>query len=161
VGVQVTAEPSGRGTGPGRIRDVLGQLLGPQGFTLSVAGVFATLLGRWPDAGPFAIWSFVCGAGVGYALLVFASGLHRRGKGAVLDVARYQFVNVVPLAVVPAVGLCTWWIPNAVLAFALAGLLVCAGYVIGLTLSLHLLRPRRSQARSSPSRAELGSEANW
>jgi hypothetical protein len=90
----------------------------------------------------------VCGAGIGYALLVVVSGLHHHDGGAGLDVTRYQFVNLVPLAVVPAVALCTWWIPDAVLAFAVAGLLACAGYVIGLAASLHLLRPRRSRARS-------------
>ena len=105
------------------------QLAVPQGFSLSTTGVFAILLEHRPHPGPAAIWLFVVGAGLGFAIVVRASGAHRSGR-ALQPASGYQLFNFSPVAVVPAVSLIVWWIPLVPVAYALAGLSGSCGYLL-------------------------------
>jgi hypothetical protein len=105
------------------------QLAVPQGFSLSTTGVFAILLEHRPHPGPAAIWLFVAGAGVGFAIVVRASSAHRSGA-ALQPASGYQLFNFSPVAVVPAVSLIVWWKPLVPVAYALGGLSTSCGYLL-------------------------------
>jgi hypothetical protein len=115
------------------------QLAVPQGFTLSTTGVFAILLEHRPHPGPAAIWLFVVGAALGFAIVVSASGAHRSG-GAIQSASGYQLFNLSPVAVVPAVSLIVWWIPLAPVAYPLGGLSASSGYLLAVSSILHATR---------------------
>jgi hypothetical protein len=53
------------------------QVVIPQGFTLSMTGVFAILPEHRPDPGPTGIWLFVVGSSIGYALVAATCRPHR------------------------------------------------------------------------------------
>lgn len=86
------------------------QLVVPQGFSLSVTGVFAILLGHRPHPGSAAIWLFIVGAALGFSIVVRASGAHRSGS-ALQPASGYQLFSLSPVVIVPAVSLIVWWIP--------------------------------------------------
>ena len=115
------------------------QLAVPQGFTLSTTGVFAILLEHRPHPGPAAIWLFIVGATLGFAIVIRASGAHRSG-GAIQPASGYQLFNLSPVAVVPAVTLIVWWIPLAPVAYALGGLSASSGYLLAVSSLLHAAR---------------------
>jgi hypothetical protein len=68
------------------------QLAVPQGFSLSTTGVFAILLEHRPHPGSAAIWLFIVGAALGFAIVVRASGAHRSGS-ALQPASGYQLFN--------------------------------------------------------------------
>ena len=126
------------------VRDIARHMVIPQGFTLSVGGTIATLVGERADTRPLAIWLFVTGAGVGYGLIGIASGAHRRTvPSATLTINGLRLLNavplVVPILVVPVATSIANQIPYTPVAFACAGFLAVAGYIGGLSLFLSLL----------------------
>jgi hypothetical protein len=119
---------------PGVVR----QLAVPQGFSLSMTGVFAILLEHRPHPGSAAIWLFIVGAALGFAIVVRVSGAHRSGS-ALQPASGYQLFNVSPLAVVPAVSLIVWWIPLGPVAYALGGLFTSSGYLLAVASMFHAI----------------------
>lgn len=115
------------------------QLVVPQGFTLSMTGVFAILLEHRPHPGPAAIWLFIAGAALGFSIVVRASGAHR-ASDALQPASGYQLFNLSPVAVVPAVSLIVWWIPFGPVAYALGGLSTSCGYLVAVASIFHAIR---------------------
>lgn len=109
-------------------RGAVQMLVGPQGFTLSVGGTLAVLIGRRGYPGVVGIWPFVIAAGVGFAVAARATAAdsHDEGGGRIVGPSVYNFTPVVIVPVVPTVAA---WLPNDDLAFALAGALVTSSYV--------------------------------
>jgi len=119
--------------------NVARQLVVPQGFTLSITGVFAILLEHRPHPGPAAIWLFVAGAALGFSIVVRASGA-QRSDSAIQPASGYQLFNLSPVAVVPAVSLIVWWIPLRPVAYALGGLAASSGYLLAVASLFHTIR---------------------
>lgn len=117
------------------------QLVVPQGFTLSISGVFGILLEHHPGPGAVAIWLFVVGAAVGNAGVAWASKAHRSST-AIPSAHGYQLFNLSPIVVVPLVSLVQWWIRVAILAYLLAGLAVGVGYPLAVSALFQVTRPR-------------------
>ena len=115
------------------------QLVVPQGFTLSTAGVLATLLEHRPHPGPAAIWLFIAGAAVGFAIVVRASDAHRSGS-ALQPAFGYQLFNLSSVVIVPVVSLIVWWIPLIPVAYALGGLSTSSGYLVAVSSFFHAIR---------------------
>jgi hypothetical protein len=115
------------------------QLVVPQGFTLSSTGVFAILLEHRPHPGPAAIWLFVTGAALGFAILIHASDAHRSAS-ALRPAFGYELFNLVSVVVVPLVSLIVWWIPLAPVAYALGGLSTSSGYLLAVSSFFHVIR---------------------
>ncbi|MGE3286189.1 MAG: hypothetical protein AB7J32_08810 [Pseudonocardia sp.] len=109
-----------------------GLLLGvPQGFTLSVAGTLAAVVGQRGMPGPWPAWLFVTGAGLGFCAVLLAVGAHHepavRPVGGLRGGAVY---NLLPVAVVPAAVLGTAWIAAAAVAFFAAGAIAVVSYLV-------------------------------
>jgi hypothetical protein len=145
-------------TAAAAVREIARHMVIPQGFTLSVAGTIATLVGERTDTRALTIWLFVTGAGVGYGLVGIAGGAHRRTvPSATLTINEHRLLNpvpiLVPILVVPVATSIANQIPYTPVAFACAGFLAVAGYIGGLSLFLSLFssasillrRPRRSR----------------
>jgi hypothetical protein len=115
------------------------QLVVPQGFSLSVTGVFAILLEHRPHPGSAAIWLFVVGAALGFSIVVRASGAHRSGS-ALQPASGYQLFNLSPVVIVPAVSLIVWWIPLVPVAYALSGLSTSCGYLLAVASIFQAIR---------------------
>ena len=115
------------------------QLVVPQGFALSTAGVFAILLEHRPHPGPVTIWLFIAGAALGFSIMVRASGAHRSGS-TLQPASGYQLFNLTPIAVVPAVSLIVWWIPLGPVAYACGGLSASSGYLLAVASLFHAIR---------------------
>lgn len=115
------------------------QLVVPQGFTLSTAGVLAILLEHRPHPGPAAIWLFVTGAAVGFAIVVRASDAHRSAS-ALQPAFGYQLFNLSAAVIVPVVSLIVWWIPLIPIAYALGGLSTSSGYLLAVSFFFHAIR---------------------
>lgn len=118
---------------PGSLRDIARHMVVPQGFTLSIAGTIATLVGRRHDTAPLTVWLFIVGAGVGYVLVSLVSGSHRGAASpGSLSIEGVRVLNLVPVVVVP---LATWTadlIPYTPAAFACGGFVAVAAYFVGL-----------------------------
>ena len=106
---------------------------------MSTTAVFAILLEHRPHPGPAAIWLFVVGAAVGFAIVVRASGAHRSAN-TIPRASGYQLFNLSPVAVVPAVSLIVWWIPVLPVAWALGGLSASSGYLLAVASVFHAIR---------------------
>lgn len=115
------------------------QLVVPQGYSLSMTGVFAILLEHRPHPGPTAIWLFIVGATLGFSIVVRASGAHRSSSALQLA-SGYQLFNLSSVAVVPAVSLIVWWIPLGPVAYALGGLSTSSGYLLAVASIFHAIR---------------------
>ena len=61
----------------GAIRGITHMLVVPQGFALSMTGVFAITAGHRGFPGPTAIWLFVTGAGAAFCGVSLVSGAFR------------------------------------------------------------------------------------
>lgn len=53
------------------VRGLTHMLVVPQGFTLSVTGVFAIMVGHRGFPGPVVIWLFILGSGLGFCGVAF------------------------------------------------------------------------------------------
>jgi Na+/H+ antiporter NhaC len=115
------------------------QLAVPQGFTLSTTGVFAILLEYRPHPGPIAIWLFVTGAALGFAIIVRASNAHRSAT-ALRPASGYQLFNLSPVVIVPVASVLAWWIPPVPAAYALGGLSTSSGYLLAVSLFFRAIR---------------------
>lgn len=109
-----------------------GLLLGaPQGFTLSVAGTLAAVVGQRGMPGPWPAWLFVTGAGLGYCAVLLAAGAHHeRAARPTRGLRGGAVFNLLPVVVVPAAVLGTAWIAAATVAFFLAGAIAVTSYVV-------------------------------
>ncbi|MGD9526488.1 hypothetical protein [Pseudonocardia sp.] len=109
-----------------------GLLLGaPQGFTLSVAGTLAAVVGQRGMPGPWAAWLFVTGAGLGFCALLLAVGAHHeRAVHPPGGLRGGAVFNLLPVAVVPAAVLGTTWIATGAVAFFVAGAIAVIGYLV-------------------------------
>jgi hypothetical protein len=121
------------------------QLVVPQGFSLSMTGVFAILLEHRPRPGSAAIWLFIVGAVLGFAIVVRVSGAHRSGS-ALQPASGYQLFNLSPVVLVPAVSLIVWWIPFVPVAYALGGLSTSCGYLLAVASIFHAAELIRTRA---------------
>lgn len=93
-------------------RGLVHMLVVPQGFTLSVTGVFAIMVGHRGFPPPLVIWLFVVGAGLGFCGITLASQAHREASGRPVIIVGAAAMNLLPAAVVPAACGASWWIGN-------------------------------------------------
>jgi hypothetical protein len=117
------------------VRGVTHMIMGPQGFTLSVAGVFVILVGQCGYPGLLGVWLFVFGAGLAFSVLVIASGAHRESSPRPVRVVGLGLLNLAPSIVVPAAGSLSCCIPHRQLAFLIAGFTAVALYTLVLSAS--------------------------
>ena len=111
------------------VRRVAQMLVVPHGFTLCVAGTLSICVGERGYPGVLAIWLFVTGAGLAFAVTLFATAGHRdppTPESATMGAAVF---NITPAAVVPAVWAATHWIDDDRLALLTAGVLTVALYL--------------------------------
>jgi hypothetical protein len=118
------------------LRLVSQTLVVPQGFTLSIAGTLATLVGERGYPGAFGIWLFVLAAGLAFCWVVGGAGLHRDPEARPDPITGRATFNLAPAAVVP----CVYWLQKAVgndrLAFLLSGFVAVALYLVVLAASV-------------------------
>ncbi len=105
-------------------------LVVPQGFTLSVTGVFAITLGHLGYPGPAGIWLFVAGAAAGFCGVTLASGAHREVSNRAVSITGPALLNLLPILVIPTACGATWWVSSDSVAFLAAGICAAALYVI-------------------------------
>lgn len=127
----------------GAVRGITHMLVVPQGFTLSVAGVFAITAGHRGYPGPTAIWLFVTGAAAGFCGVMLASGAHRETSNRPVSITGLALANLLPAVVVPAACCASWWIGNKPASFLIAGTATSVLYLAGLAAFLWTLHSRR------------------
>jgi hypothetical protein len=88
----------------GGIRGITQMLVVPQGFTLSVTGVFAVTIGHRGFPGPAGIWLFVTGAGAAFCGVGLVSGAFRETSNRPVSITGLALANLLPAAVVPALA---------------------------------------------------------
>lgn len=107
-------------------------LVVPQGFTLSVAGVLALMIGHQGFPGLLAIWLFIAGASIGFCAITLASGAHTETSNRHVSIVGMALMNLLPVLVVPAACSASWWVGNKSTAFLIAGFCSTVLYVGGL-----------------------------
>lgn len=105
-------------------------LVVPQGFSLSVAGVFVILVGERGYPGPMATWMFLVGASSAFSAIAVISGAQRRAVDQPLSLAGISTLNLAPVAVVPLAAWLARGIGNPRLAFLVGGFLAVTMYVL-------------------------------
>lgn len=105
-------------------------LVVPQGFSLSVAGVFVILVGEKGYPGPTATWMFLVGATSAFSAIAVISGAQRRAVEQKLSLAGMSTLNLAPVAVVPLAAWLARGIGNPPLAFLTGGFLAVTMYVL-------------------------------
>jgi hypothetical protein len=102
----------------------------PQGFTLSVSGVCVALIGQRSYPGLLAVWLFVLGAGLSFAVCAFTTGAHRDDGHGNISSASAAVFNLAPVVVVPlSVGVVRF-IDNRAFAFFVSGVAVVGLYIV-------------------------------
>ena len=96
-------------TWPASVRGITHMLVVPQGFTLSVAGVLALMIGHRGFPGLLAIWLFIAGASIGFCGITLASGAHTEVSNRHVSIAGMALMNLLPILVVPAACSASWW----------------------------------------------------
>lgn len=114
------------------VRRVAQMLVIPHGFTLCVAGTLAICVGERGFPGVLAIWLFVAGAGMTFAVTLFATAGHREAPTSESATMGAAVFNLTPAFVVPAVWGATHWIDNDRVALLIAGGFTVAFYLGGL-----------------------------
>jgi hypothetical protein len=127
----------------GAIRGITHMLVVPQGFTLSVTGVFAITIGHRGFPGPAAIWLFVTGTGAAFCGVGLVSGAFRETSNRPVSITGLALANLLPAAVVPAACCASWWIGNRAASFLTAGAAASVFYLAGLASFLVTLHSRR------------------
>jgi hypothetical protein len=127
----------------GTIRGITHMLVVPQGFTLSVTGVFAITAGHRGFPGSVAIWLFVTGAGAAFCGIGLVSGAFRETSNRPVSVTGPALANLLPAAVVPAACGASWWIGSRAASFLTAGVAASAFYLAGLAAFLIMMHSRR------------------
>jgi hypothetical protein len=107
-------------------------LVVPQGFSLSVTGVYAITVGHRGFPGPVAIWLFIVGSGLGFCCVTWASGAHRETSTQPVSIGGMAMMNLLPTAVVPAACSASWWISGKPACFFVAGACASVFYLAGL-----------------------------
>ncbi len=102
----------------------------PQGFTLSVAGTVAIMIGHRGFPGPLAVWLFVVGAAGAFSAIAVVVGAHLEPSNNPVTVVGLALLNVTPVVIVPLACLIAWWIPGDAAAFAVAGAATSGLYVV-------------------------------
>jgi hypothetical protein len=125
------------------IRGISHMLVVPQGFSLSVTGVFAITLGHRGFPGPAVIWLFMVGAGFGFCCLTLASGAHRETSSQPVSIVGMAMTNLLPAVVVPAACTASWWIGDKPACFLIAGACACVFYLAGLAAFIVILHADR------------------
>jgi hypothetical protein len=128
--------------GPGRVavRGITHMLVVPQGFSLSVTGVFAITVGHRGFSAPVAIWLFIVGAGLGFCCVTWASGAHRETSIRPVSIVGLAMMNLLPAVVVPAACGASWWISDKLAGFLVAGACASVFYLAGLAGFLVILQ---------------------
>ena len=111
------------------VRRVAQMLVIPHGFTLCVAGTLAICVGERGYPGVLAIWLFVAGAGLTFAVTLFMTAGHREPPTPESATMGAAVFIVTPAGVVPAVWAATNWIHEDRLALLTAGVLTVAFYL--------------------------------
>ncbi|HJY98062.1 MAG TPA: hypothetical protein VJ371_24205 [Streptosporangiaceae bacterium] len=145
----------------GAVRGIAQMLVVPQGFSLSVTGVFAITAGHRGFPGPTAIWLFVIGAGAGFCGVMLASGAHRETSNRPVSITGLALANLLPAAVVPAACCASWWIGNKPASFLTAGAAASVLYLTGLAtflVTLHSGRDAIGPDASADTRLQLTEE---
>ena len=114
-------------------------LVVPQGYSLSVTGVFAITVGHRGFSGPVAIWLFIVGAGLGFSCVTWASGAHRERTNRGASIVGLAMTNLLPAVVVPAACGVSWWISDKPACFLVAGACASVFYLAGLAAFLVVL----------------------
>lgn len=137
-------------TTPALMGHIVGHIMAPQGFTLSVAGTLATMICQRGDITPFAIWLFVVAAGCAYGLITLTNraGAEPAPRNPVEGA---RIVNLTPVVVVPITTWSAGLIHYTPAAFACAGFVAVAVYVEVLS---NLLRLTYRVGRASPDKAK-------
>jgi hypothetical protein len=140
------------GTWQVAVRGISHMLVVPQGFSLSVTGVFAITLGHRGFPGPVVIWLFTVGAGLGFCCVTLASGAHRETSSRPASIVGMAVANLLPVVVVPAACSISWWIGDKAACFLAAGAGVSVFYLTGLAAFI-VIMPANRGVRLSSARA--------
>ncbi len=128
------------------VRGITHMLVVPQGFSLSVTGVFAITVGHRGFPGPVAIWLFIVGAGLGFCSVTWASGAHRETSTRPVSIVGMAMMNLLPVAMVPAACGASWWISDKPACFLVAGVCASGFYLVGLAAFIVILQASRDPA---------------
>ena len=118
----------------------------PQGFTLSVSGVSAALIGQRGYPGPLAVWLFVLGAELSLAVCAVTTGAHRNDGHGNTSSASAAVFNLAPVVVVPLIVGAVRFIDNRAFAFFVSGVGVAGLYIV-VAAAFSLCVQRMSRAR--------------
>lgn len=108
----------------------IGQLSVPYGFTMTVAGSLAVLIGRRGYPGFLGVWLFVVGGSLAYCILAVVSRAHIGAGPAPAPRRRRAVVNLAPVVALPVDDVAVRWVENDHLAFGLAGWVAVLAYVL-------------------------------
>ncbi len=114
------------------VRGITHMLVVPQGFCLSMTGVFAITVGHRGYPGPVVVWLFVVGAGIGFCGVTLASGANREKSSRPVSIVGMAMINLLPAVVVPAACGMSWWISDRPACFLVAGACASVFYLAGL-----------------------------
>jgi hypothetical protein len=120
-------------------------LVVPQGYSLSVTGVFAITVGHRGFPGPVVIWLFIVGGGLGFCCVAWASGAHRETSARPVSIAGMAMMNLLPAVVVPAACGASWWISDKAACFLVAGACASVFYLAGLPAFIVILQASREK----------------
>jgi hypothetical protein len=137
----VLTGPRRLGTWQVAVRGITRMLVVPQGFSLSVTGVFAITVGHRGFPGPVVIWLFTVGAGLGFCGVALASGAHRETSSRPVSIVGMAVMNLLPALVVPAACSASWWISDKPACFLVAGACGSVFYLTGLAAFIAILHP--------------------
>jgi hypothetical protein len=130
-------------------------LVVPQGFALSVTGVFAITVGHRGFPGPIVIWLFIVGAGFGFCCVTLGSGAHRETSSRPASIVGMAMANLLPAVVVPAACTTSWWITDKTACFLTAGACTSVFYLAGLAAFIVILHANRGVRPSNASTEAL------
>lgn len=140
------------------IRGITHMLVVPQGFSLSVTGVFAITVGHRGFPGPVVIWLFMVGAGFGFCFVTLASEAHRETSSRPVSIVGMAMMNLLPAVVVPAACTASWWIGDKPACFLIAGACASVFYLAGLAAFIVILHANRGVCPSNASTEALQQE---
>lgn len=140
------------------VRGLTHMLVVPQGFTLSVTGVFAIMVGHRGFPGPVVIWLFILGSGLGFCGVALTSGAHRETSSRPVSIVGLAMMNLLPAVVVPAACGACWWIGDKAACFLAAGVCASLFYLAGLAAFIVIMASRRQARRSGASTDALPQE---
>lgn len=111
------------------VRGEIGRLVVPQGFTLSIGGVLASLASREGLPGPWEAWLYVVGAAAGFGSGVLISAAQVDVQNRTPEITGMSLFNAVPVVVVPLAVVSSWWVTSVGLSALVAGFVTSFGYL--------------------------------